>query len=60
MGNACPWCHRITLAHIIRGLTQDQVSYSYALDDPEKASRGGWAFVQPNFIDPIFGCKDLR
>jgi len=44
VGNACPWCHRLTLAHTIRALNQKQISYSYAIDDPEKASRGGWAF----------------
>ena len=33
------------------------ISWSSAVADPEKASRGGWVF--PN-DDPIFGCKDLR
>lgn len=66
VGNACPWCHRTTLAHTLRGLEQSQLSYSYALDDPEKASRGGWAFETTNdggsskYRDPVFGLNDLR
>lgn len=27
--------------------------------DPEKASRGGWAFTS-EVTDPVFGCNDLR
>lgn len=70
VGNACPWCHRLTLAHALRGLSQSQLSYSYAIDDPERASRGGWAFdtmgkggggeAGAPFADPVFGCRDLR
>lgn len=26
--------------------------------DPDKASRGGWAFTDEP--DPVFGCNDLR
>lgn len=62
VGNACPWCHRATLAHALRGLAQAQLSYSYAIDDPEKASRGGWAFEagDDKHRDPVFGLNDLR
>ena len=60
VGNACPWCHRVTLTHTLLGLSQAQVSYSSVLDDPEKASRGGWTFDEGPHRDPVFGCKDLR
>jgi putative glutathione S-transferase len=32
-------------------------SFSRAVDDPERASRGGWVF---DGKDPVFGCSDLR
>ncbi len=56
VGNACPWCHRVLLALILRGLLPS-VSVTHAEDDPERASRGGWVFNAP---DAAFGCKDLR
>jgi len=56
IGNACPWCHRVLLALIVRGLLP-HISYTIAADDPERASRGGWVFDMP---EPVFGCKDLR
>ena len=56
IGNACPWCHRVLLALIVRGLLP-HISYTVAADDPERASRGGWVFDTP---EPVFGCKDLR
>lgn len=56
VGNACPWCHRVLLALIARGLLP-HISYTLAVDDPERASRGGWVFDTP---EPVFGCKDLR
>ena len=56
VGNACPWCHRVLMALVIRGL-QEHVSITYAADDPERASRGGWVFDTP---EPIFGATDLR
>jgi hypothetical protein len=59
VGNACPWCHRVTLAHALKGLSQAQVSYSSMDDDPERASRGGWAFSTAR-PDPLFNAKDLR
>ncbi|CAM9160868.1 unnamed protein product [Choristocarpus tenellus] len=58
IGNACPWCHRVVLAIIMRGLT-DSISFSIMDDDPEKASRGGWAFTKKR-PDPVFRCNDLR
>ncbi|CAL5225669.1 g8532 [Coccomyxa viridis] len=56
VGNACPWCHRVLLALIVRGLLP-HISYTVAADDPERASRGGWVFDTP---EPVFGMKDLR
>ncbi len=56
VGNACPWCHRVVLTIILRGLTQ-HISITNAVDDAERASRGGWVFDTP---DPVFGKNDLR
>lgn len=56
VGNACPWCHRVLIAIVLRGLL-DHVSFTFAADDPERASRGGWVFDTP---EPIFGASDLR
>jgi len=56
VGNACPWCHRVLIALVVRGL-QEHVSITFAADDPERASRGGWVFDTP---EPIFGATDLR
>ena len=56
IGNACPWCHRASLALLISGLTQ-HVNVTVAIDDAERASRGGWIFNTP---EPVYGAKDLR
>ena len=56
VGNACPWCHRVVLTIILRGLTQ-HIGITNAVDDAERASRGGWVFDTP---DPVFGKNDLR
>lgn len=56
VGNPCPWCHRAVLTLVLRGLTQ-HISIVNAVDDPERASRGGWVFDTP---EPVFGCNDLR
>lgn len=56
VGNACPWCHRVVLALIVRGLTE-HITVTWAADDPERASRGGWVFNSP---EPVFGKNDLR
>eukprot|EP00904_Undaria_pinnatifida_P012182 jgi/Undpi1/8094/HiC_scaffold_24.g10566.m1 len=58
VGNTCPWCHRAVLAVVLRGLAPG-VTFSYMDDNPDKASRGGWAFT-PEEPDPVFGCNDLR
>ena len=44
------------MALVLRGLLQ-HVSITFAQDDPERASRGGWVFDTP---EPIFGASDLR
>ncbi len=56
LGNPCPWCHRVLLALILRGLLPG-IAVVKAADDPERASRGGWVFDSP---DPVFGAADLR
>lgn len=56
LGNPCPWCHRVAMAVALRGLT-DIITVVKAVDDPERASRGGWVFDSP---EPAFGAKDLR
>ncbi|GKZ00580.1 hypothetical protein MPSEU_001010200 [Mayamaea pseudoterrestris] len=58
VGNPCPWCHRCLLAVKLMGFTSDQVGVTRLLDEPTKASRGGWIFTdeQP---DPL-GSYDLR
>mmetsp|Transcript_26917 Transcript_26917/g.66396 ORF Transcript_26917/g.66396 Transcript_26917/m.66396 type:complete len:438 (+) Transcript_26917:166-1479(+) len=77
VGNACPWCHRAIIAGSLKGLFgSGLVGISVLLDDPQKASRGGWAFehrtstAMPTEIasiwdlairhDPLFGAADLR
>ena len=59
VGNPCPWCHRTKLAVNILGLTKEEMGVTQLVDDPVKASRGGWVFSsqQP---DPLYGCRDLR
>ena len=56
IGNACPWCHRVAIALVLRGLGS-VVAVTTAVDAPERASRGGWAFDAP---DPAFRAADLR
>mmetsp|Transcript_26569 Transcript_26569/g.47276 ORF Transcript_26569/g.47276 Transcript_26569/m.47276 type:complete len:425 (-) Transcript_26569:159-1433(-) len=56
LGNACPWCHRVFLAIALRGLGP-HVRVIHAVDDAERASRGGWVFDTP---EPVFGASDLR
>ena len=56
VGNPCPWCHRVELVLALRNL-HPHISVSHMLDDPEKASRGGWIFEGR---DPVFGARDLR
>lgn len=57
VGNPCPWCHRVTMMLQLRGLDKMIPSVNL-LDDPERASRGGW-ILQGN--DAYFGAyADLR
>ena len=58
VGNACPWCHRVTLTIALRGLG-DHVRVIPMTDDAERASRGGWVF-ESAAPDPVFGACDLR
>jgi glutathionyl-hydroquinone reductase len=55
VGNACPWCHRVLLALAVRGLA-GTISITHLLDEPERATRGGWIMGKP---EPVFGAKDL-
>ena len=57
VGNPCPWCHRVQLAHTLYGL-QDIISMSLVADDPTKARRGGWYFSDDK-KDPIWNEPDL-
>lgn len=61
VGNACPWCHRVTLTIALRGLG-DVVRVVRMTDDAERASRGGWVFERgvPSSRDPVFDAPDLR
>ena len=56
LGNACPWCHRVMLALVLRGLLP-HIGVTHAVDDAERASRGGWVFDTP---EPVFCASDLR
>jgi len=58
VGNACPWCHRVTSTLALRGL-RDAISVSNLADDPERASRGGWCFDDSD-PDPLVGASDLK
>lgn len=57
IGEACPWCHRVKLTLKLKGI--DSVSVTQLVDDPTKASRGGWVLSQTD-PDPIFTAYDLR
>ncbi len=46
VGNPCPWCHRVRLVVNVLEL-QDDVGMTQLVDDPIKATRGGWVFDQP-------------
>ena len=59
IGGPCPWCHRVLMAAELRGLiTGKIIDIVHLVDNPEKASRGGWVFQTKK--DPYFGCSDLR
>ena len=59
VGNPCPWCHRCSLVCAIRKLSGDDVKIIKLVDDPVKASRGGWIFSKSD-PDPLFRSSDLR
>lgn len=44
VGNPCPWCHRVRLVVGLLGLTPALDGVTVLVDNPEKASRGGWIF----------------
>jgi len=85
-GNACPWCHRVLLALALRGMLAPSgergvgggggglVRVVQLLDDPERATRGGWIVAPPPAnggprngwasaaapaTEPVFGARDL-
>ena len=58
VGNACPWCHRTTIARALREC-QAMVKVVVMDDDPTKARRGGWSFTDAA-PDPIWGAQDLK
>jgi len=61
VGNPCPWCHRARLVMALRNITPDEMGFTQLIDDPVKASRGGWVFNKniPTNRDPL-GSDDLR
>eukprot|EP00560_Eucampia_antarctica_P007550 CAMPEP_0197827002 /NCGR_PEP_ID=MMETSP1437-20131217/3885_1 /TAXON_ID=49252 ORGANISM="Eucampia antarctica, Strain CCMP1452" /NCGR_SAMPLE_ID=MMETSP1437 /ASSEMBLY_ACC=CAM_ASM_001096 /LENGTH=352 /DNA_ID=CAMNT_0043427691 /DNA_START=144 /DNA_END=1199 /DNA_ORIENTATION=- len=60
VGNPCPWCHRAHLALSLRSITPDEIGMTVLIDDPVKASRGGWIFgAESGTRDPL-GSRDLR
>ena len=59
VGNPCPWCHRVRLVVNILGLQQQNlIGMTVLIDDPIKASRGGWVFDEAP--SQASGIKDLR
>mmetsp|Transcript_1741 Transcript_1741/g.4385 ORF Transcript_1741/g.4385 Transcript_1741/m.4385 type:complete len:426 (+) Transcript_1741:121-1398(+) len=70
VGNACPWCHRVLLAMVLKGMLRPMpsasggpqrpsVSFTQLGSDPTKARRGGWIFDPKLGKDPIWGAQDL-
>lgn len=57
VGNPCPWCHRAQLVLALRGISRDEIGMTRLVDDPVRASRGGWIFSEP---DADYKCRDLR
>lgn len=41
LGNACPWCHRVLLAYVLRGFSPETLSITQLGSDPTKARRYG-------------------
>jgi len=44
LGNPCPWCHRVKLVVNLLNLEPIMSGVTTLVDNPEKASRGGWIF----------------
>jgi putative glutathione S-transferase len=59
VGNACPWCHRVTIALALRGQLGEAITYTVLSDDPGRASRGGWCF-EASDPDPLCDANDLK
>lgn len=59
LGNPCPWCHRVRLVLALRDISPQEVGSTMLVDDPVKASRGGWIFSSRD-PDPVANCRDLR
>lgn len=59
LGGPCPWCHRVKLALNLRGISNIELSVTQLIDDPTKATRGGWILSQSD-PDPLFSAFDLR
>jgi putative glutathione S-transferase len=57
-GNPCPWCHRVRLVVEILGLHDVLEGVTVLVDDPVRASRGGWIFASPPKQAPRV--QDLR
>ena len=58
VGNPCPWCHRVRLTVQLLELEEHHVGMTRLVDDPVKASRGGWVFATPPLQAP--NVHDLR
>lgn len=58
LGNPCPWCHRCKIAVTVKKFDTEQIGVTTLVDDPVKASRGGWVFSSQD-KDPL-GSYDLR
>jgi len=65
VGNPCPWCHRVRLVakllslETIKGTNNKSLlEMTTLVDDPIKASRGGWVFATPPL--ELSEVKDLR
>ena len=60
VGNPCPWCHRVRLALAVLKIAPKEVGVTQLVDDPVKASRGGWVFDKSlkDKTDPL-GSTDL-
>jgi putative glutathione S-transferase len=53
LGNPCPWCHRVRLAVALLKFAPKHIGITYLVDDPTKASRGGWIFDDKVGTDPL-------